>query len=227
MQNPTPKKLKTLKPKKDFTERTRFIIDFDAKIRHECGGLLCGVDEAGRGPVAGPVVAAAVIFPDDVFIPGVFDSKKISAKQREGLFDEIKNGALAYGIGIVSSLDIDTLNILNATKLAMNNAVSGLSVLPKVIIADGNFYSNPNSEVRNIIKADEKSFSVAAASILAKVTRDGLMCEYENRYPNFTFSHHKGYGTAAHIEEILEFGYTDIHRRTFRLKAVDQLTLGV
>lgn len=216
-----------MKPKKDFTERTQFIINFDAKIRQECGGLLCGVDEAGRGPVAGPVVAAAVIFPDDVYIPGVFDSKKISARQRGELFGEIKQRALAFGIGIVDNLDIDTMNILNATKQAMNIAITELNISPKVIIADGNFYANPKAEVRNVIKADEKSFSVAAASILAKVTRDRIMCEFENTYPNFTFSHHKGYGTAAHIEEILEFGYTDIHRRTFRLKAVDQLTLNI
>ncbi|HWA05542.1 MAG TPA: ribonuclease HII [Ignavibacteria bacterium] len=200
--------------------RTRGIIEYDTIIRREGKGLLCGVDEAGRGPIAGPVVAAAVIFSDDVYIEGVYDSKKVTHKRREELYDEITSQALCWGVGIIDNRQIDELNILNATKEAMNLAISRLKEVPGVIIADGNFYFNPIAEVRNVIKADEKSFSVAAASIIAKVTRDRIMCEYENRFPNYSFSHHKGYGTQSHIEEIVEFGYTEIHRRTFKLKAV-------
>lgn len=208
-------------------ERTRKIIEYDNNIRAVSKGLLCGVDEAGRGPIAGPVVAAAVIFSDDVYIEGVYDSKKVSHKRREELYAEIIQNAVCWGVGIVDNLQIDELNILNATKEAMNAAIGNLTELPAVIIADGNFYFNPAAEVKNVIKADEKSFSVAAASIIAKVTRDRIMCRYEEKYPNFTFSHHKGYGTQSHIDEILEFGYTDIHRKSFRLKAVEQLTLNL
>jgi len=200
--------------------RTRGIIEYDTMIRREGKGLLCGVDEAGRGPIAGPVVAAAVIFSDDVYIEGVYDSKKVTRKRREELYEEITSQAISWGVGIIDNRQIDELNILNATKEAMNLAISRLKELPGVIIADGNFYFNPIAEVRNVIKADEKSFSVAAASIIAKVTRDRIMCEYENRFPNYSFSHHKGYGTQDHIEEIIEFGYTEIHRRSFKLKAV-------
>jgi ribonuclease HII len=200
--------------------RTQSIIEYDNIIRRELNCLLCGVDEAGRGPIAGPVVAAAVIFGDDVYIEGVFDSKQVTKKRRNELFDEITSQALCWGVGIIDNRQIDELNILNATKEAMNMAISKLKETPGVIIADGNFYFNPITEVRNVIKADEKSFTVAAASIIAKVTRDRIMCEYENRYPNYSFSHHKGYGTSAHIEEILEYGYTDIHRKSFKLKAV-------
>lgn len=207
--------------------RTRELIEYDNAIRGEGKGLLCGLDEAGRGPIAGPVVAAAVIFGDDVYIEGVFDSKKVTKKMRENLYEEIITHALSWGIGIIDNRQIDEVNILNATKVAMNTAVGSLNETPGIIIADGNFYINPAAEVRNVIKADEKSFSVAAASIIAKVTRDRIMCEYEKTYPNFAFSSHKGYGTSAHLEEILEFGYTDIHRRSFKLKAVEQLSLNL
>ncbi len=206
--------------KQNLHIRTQKLINFDSEIRGEFPGILCGVDEAGRGPIAGPVVAAAVIFSDDIFIEGVFDSKQVPQKKRETLFEEIISSAHSYGVGIVHSGEIDTINILNATKQAMNIAISKLSEMPGIIIADGNFYAHSESEVKNIIKADEKSFSVAAASILAKVTRDRIMCEYQNTYPNYSFSSHKGYGTTAHIDEIIEHGYTEIHRRSFKLKAV-------
>lgn len=209
------------------TYRTRKLTDYDNSLRAVKGGLLCGVDEAGRGPIAGPVVAAAVIFSDDAYIEGVYDSKKVAEKKREELYGEITSTAICWGVGIVESRQIDELNILNATKEAMNIAIGNLTEAPAVIIADGNFYFNPAAEVMNVIKADEKSFSVAAASIIAKVTRDRIMRGYEDIYPNFSFSHHKGYGTQSHIDEILEFGYTDIHRKTFRLKAVEQLTLNL
>jgi len=207
---------------KNFAQRTRNIIEFDNSLRSSIRGFLCGIDEAGRGPVAGPVVAAAVVFDDDVYIEGVFDSKQVTRKRREDLYDEIIHTARCWGIGIVDSDKIDSMNILNATKYAMSNAVGRLSEMPEIIIADGNFYISPavNIKVTNVVKADEKSFTVAAASIIAKVTRDRIMCEYENEYPNFSFSHHKGYGTVQHIDEIMEFGYTKIHRRSFKLKAV-------
>jgi ribonuclease HII len=206
--------------KPNLAERTQTLVDFDNSIRNDLPGILCGVDEAGRGPIAGPVVAAAVIFSDDAFIEGVFDSKQVPLKRREELFEEIMQCALSYGIGIVDNNEIDRINILNATKMAMDIAVSKLKESPAVIVADGNFYCNTNSTVQNIVKADEKSFSTAAASILAKVTRDRMMCDYGGEFPNFTFSMHKGYCTLAHMDEILEFGYTKIHRRSFKLKAI-------
>jgi ribonuclease HII len=206
--------------KQDLAQRTRKIYEFDCSLRSLSGGYLCGVDEAGRGPIAGPVVAAAVIFSDDVYIESVFDSKKLPAKKREMLFDEIVNNAMAYGIAVSSHEEIDTINILSATKLAMDRAISKLKITPDKIIVDGNFYSSAAAPVENIIRGDEKSFSIAAASILAKVTRDNMMADMQNMYPNFSFSRHKGYCTKAHIDELLEHGYTDIHRRSFRLKSV-------
>jgi ribonuclease HII len=206
--------------KVNVVKRTKKLIDFDNSVKLECPGILCGVDEGGRGPVAGPVGAAAVIFSDDAFIEGVFDSKQVVKSRREELYDEIIQAAVSYGIGIVHNDEIDRVNILEATKRAMDIAISKLRESPATVIADGNFYKRQGIEVRNIVKADEKSFSAAAASILAKVTRDRIMCEYQNEFPNFTFSAHKGYCTIAHIDEIMEFGYTKIHRRSFRLKAV-------
>jgi ribonuclease HII len=207
--------------KTDLAERTRKIIDFDNSVRSKPGGMvLCGIDEAGRGPAAGPVVAAAVIFSDDVFIEGVFDSKQVTPPRREKLFEEIISLSVSYGIGIVDNKEIDHINILNATRLAMDIAVSKLKQMPTVIIADGNFYMKDSENVINMVRADEMSFSVAAASIIAKVTRDRIMCGYQKEFPNFTFSMHKGYCTQAHIDEIMEYGYTAIHRRSFRLKAV-------
>lgn len=183
---------------------------------------MCGVDEAGRGPLAGPVVAAAVIFSDDVFIDGVFDSKQVLPEKREELYDIITESAISYGIGIIDNREIDSVNILQATFLAMNNAISKLKVPPGLVLVDGNFYKHQSFEVMNIVKGDAKSFSIAAASILAKVTRDRIMKNFESEYPNFSFSHHKGYCTRKHMDEILEYGYTDIHRRSFKLKLLEE-----
>ena len=206
--------------KQDLALRTWKIYNFDCRLRAVSRGHLCGVDEAGRGPIAGPVVAAAVIFSDDAYIESIFDSKKLCSKMRKELFEQIKFIALAYGIGMASHKEIDSMNILSATKLAMDRAVAKLKINPAKIIVDGNFYASVVAPVENIIRGDEKSFSIAAASILAKVTRDELMIEMQSKYPNFSFEHHKGYCTRAHIDEILEHGYTDIHRRSFKLKAV-------
>jgi ribonuclease HII len=200
--------------------RTRKILKFDNKHRLNSESILCGIDEAGRGPVAGPVVAAAVVFSDDVYIKNVFDSKKLTHETRCELYEQIVESAISYGIGISDNNEIDRLNILNATKLAMDRAVSKLKVKPDKLIVDGNFYKSQVAPVENIIRGDEQSFSIAAASILAKVTRDRIMAEHEKTYPNFSFARHKGYCTKAHIDEILEHGYTDIHRRSFNLKVI-------
>jgi ribonuclease HII len=210
--------MKTNSEKKDLIKRTRAMIDFDNSLRSGFSQLLCGIDEAGRGPIAGPVVAAAVIFGDDVFIEGVFDSKMLTCAKREELFEEIINTATTFGVGIVHNVEIDVINILEATRGAMTQAVAKLKVAPGLIVADGNFYSNNSVKVENIVKADEKSFSAAAASIIAKVTRDRMMIEFEKTYPNFSFSMHKGYCTRKHVDELLEHGYTDIHRKTFHIK---------
>jgi len=206
--------------KSNLALRTQKIFEFDVLMRSFSGFNLCGVDEAGRGPIAGPVVAAAVMFGDDTFIENVYDSKKLSEKKRKVIFEQIIHTAKAFGVGIASHEEIDEINILSATRLAMDRAVAKLKIKPDKIIVDGNFYSSPVAVVENIIRGDEKSFSIAAASILAKVTRDEMMKDMQLTYPNFSFSHHKGYCTRAHIDELLEHGYTDIHRRSFKLKSL-------
>ena len=176
---------------------------------------ICGIDEAGRGPLAGPVVAAACILPKDVTILFLNDSKKLSEKRRENLFDEIIAKAVSYGIGIVSEKDIDELNILQATYKAMRIAVSQLSVTPDILLNDA--VRIPELDLRQvpIVKGDAKSVSIAAASVLAKVTRDRMMLEYDAQYPGYGFARHKGYGTAEHINAIKTIGPCEIHRRTF------------
>jgi ribonuclease HII len=211
--------------KRNYKARTLSILGYDAVMRESAaGGLtgyLCGVDEAGRGPLAGPVVAAAVIFSDDVFIDGVFDSKMLTVKKREELYREIIHSALCYGVGVVDNKEIDELNILQATALAMDIAVSKLRVKPDLILADGKFYVNEKINVRNLVRGDSLSFSIAAASIIAKVTRDRLMKSYQRKFPGYSFSVHKGYGTKKHVEEIKQFGFSEIHRRSFRIKSLD------
>lgn len=178
-------------------------------------GYICGIDEVGRGPLAGPVVAGAVILPKGKRILYVNDSKKLSEKKREELFDVIKEDALSYGIGIVSPERIDEINILQATYEAMREAVNKLSVKPDILLNDA--VTIPGIDVKQvpIIKGDAKSLSIASASILAKVTRDRLMVEYDSLYPEYGFAKHKGYGTKVHIEAIKEYGPCPIHRRTF------------
>ena len=177
---------------------------------------ICGIDEAGRGPLAGPVVAAACILPKDATILFLNDSKKLSEKRRENLFDEIKAKAFSYGIGIVSEKDIDELNILQATYKAMRIAVSQLSVTPDILLNDA--VRIPELDLRQvpIVKGDAKSVSIAAASVLAKVTRDRMMLEYDEQYPGYGFARHKGYGTKAHLEALEKYGVTPIHRRSYR-----------
>ncbi len=176
---------------------------------------ICGIDEAGRGPLAGPVVAAAAVLPKDCQILYLNDSKKLSEKKRDLLFDEIKEKAVTYGVGIVSPQMIDEINILQATYEAMRQAISQLKVTPEILLNDA--VTIPGVDIMQvpIIKGDAKSVSIAAASILAKVTRDRMMAEYDQIYPEYGFAKHKGYGTAAHIAALKEYGPCPIHRRTF------------
>lgn len=179
---------------------------------------ICGVDEAGRGPLAGPVCAAAVILPSGMIIDGVNDSKKLSEKKREALFDVIKNSAISYGIAFASVEEIEKINILNAAMLAMQRAVAALKIKPDHIMIDGNKIPKLDVSAECIVKGDANSMSIACASILAKVTRDRLMYEYDEKYPQYQFGKHKGYGTKLHIEKLLEYGPSEIHRPSFLKK---------
>lgn len=180
--------------------------------------LLCGVDEAGRGPLAGPVCAAAVILPDHCDIPGLTDSKKLTDKKRRELFPVIKEKAIAYGIGMASQEEIDQINILQATFLAMNRALVQLEIRPDLALVDGNRAPGFDIPVKTVVKGDSLSANIAAASILAKVTRDDLMVEMSELYPEYGFEVHKGYGTKAHYEAIRNYGASPIHRVTFLRK---------
>lgn len=176
---------------------------------------ICGIDEAGRGPLAGPVVADAVILPKDCRIRYLNDSKQLSAKMREQLFEEIMEKAVAVGVGMSSPARIDEINILQATYEAMRKAIDALAVKPDLLLNDA--VTIPGVDVRQvpIIKGDAKSLSIAAASVIAKVTRDRLMVEYDRQMPQYGFAGHKGYGSAAHIQAILDYGPSPIHRRSF------------
>ena len=179
---------------------------------------LAGVDEAGRGPLAGPVVAAAVVFPKGLFIDGVDDSKKLTEKRRESLFPLIKEQALGIGIGIVQHDVIDRINIYRASILAMQQALEDLRERPNFVVADGNSFSHDTLSFENIIDGDAKVFTIAAASIIAKVTRDRMMREYDTLYPPYGFAKHKGYGTKQHLDAIRLHGLCEIHRRSFHVK---------
>ncbi len=182
---------------------------------YEACSCICGIDEAGRGPLAGPVVAAAVVLPRDCRILYLNDSKKLSEKKRDMLFDEIKEKAAAYGIGMASPERIDQINILQATYEAMRQAVGRLEVIPDILLNDAVTIPGLDMMQIPIVKGDAKSVSIAAASILAKVTRDRMMEEYDKLYPEYGFAKHKGYGTAAHIQALRSYGPCPIHRRTF------------
>ena len=177
--------------------------------------FICGVDEAGRGPLSGPVVAAACILPFGLSIEGLNDSKKLSAKKREALFDTICEKAVAYAIASASAQEIDEINILNATMLAMNRAVSSLSVSADLALVDGNVSRGFSIPTVTVVKGDSISASIAAASILAKVTRDRICMEDDKRYPEYQFAKHKGYSTALHMQILREKGPCPVHRRSF------------
>lgn len=184
--------------------------------------VICGVDEAGRGPLAGPVCAAAVILPPHLEIPGLTDSKKLTDKKRRELFPMIQEQALAYGIGMASEQEIDEINILQATFLAMQRALDQLHVKPDLALIDGNREKDFGLPVKTVVKGDSLSMNIAAASILAKVTRDDLMVQLAQTYPQYDFEIHKGYGTKAHYAALAEHGPSPIHRMSFLKKFYGQ-----
>lgn len=190
---------------------------FDRGIR-----VICGVDEAGRGPLAGPVCAAAVILPAGLVIEGLNDSKKLSDRRRRELFPVIKENALAYGIAFATEAEVDEINILQATFLAMERALAQLSIKPELVLVDGNRVKDFGIPAEPIVHGDSRSASIAAASILAKVTRDDYMLEMSKQFPQYSFDVHKGYGTKAHCEAILNHGPCAIHRATFLKKLYGQ-----
>lgn len=185
--------------------------------------VVCGVDEAGRGPLAGPVYAAAVILPEGMEDMGINDSKKLSEKKREELFEKITENAEAYGIGSATEDEIDEINILNAAFLAMKRAVENMGVKPDLILVDGNRKPNTGYEEMMLVKGDSKSISIAAASILAKVSRDRYMREIDKKYPEYKFGQHKGYGTKLHYEMIEKYGILPIHRKSFLKKITGEI----
>lgn len=180
--------------------------------------LICGIDEAGRGPLAGPVYAAAVILPNGYTVDGVNDSKKLTEKKREELFDVITMEAVSWSVGIADEKEIDEINILQATFLAMRRAVDGLSVKPDIALIDGNKAPGLDIAERTIVKGDSKSANIAAASIIAKVSRDRYMLELAEKYPQYQFEKHKGYGTKLHYEMLDRYGISDVHRKSFLRK---------
>lgn len=184
--------------------------------------VICGVDEAGRGPLAGPVCAAAVILPPHTRIPGLNDSKKLTDKKRRELFPVICEQALAYGIGMATEQEIDEINILQATFLAMQRALDGLQVRPDLALIDGNRQKDFGLPVKTVVKGDSLSANIAAASVLAKVTRDDLMIRQAEQFPEYGFEIHKGYGTKAHYAALEQYGPSPIHRMTFLRKFYEQ-----
>ena len=192
------------------------LLEFETKAREREFSNIAGVDEAGRGPLAGPVVAAAVIFSSSIDIAGLDDSKKLSAKKREALFPKIQEKAIAYGMSVVDPEVIDEINILQAARLAMKQAVDQLNPVPDLLLIDGNQKIESSLDQWAIIKGDSKSLSIAAASVLAKVTRDRIMEDYHKLYPQYQFDRHKGYGTKLHRTLIQEHGPCPIHRSTFK-----------
>lgn len=207
--------MRKLNEEKLQAERERLEQMKEYEYTYAASGVICGIDEAGRGPLAGPVVAGAVILPQDCEILFLNDSKKLSEKRREELFLEIREKAIAWNVGIVGPDVIDEINILQATYEAMRQAVAGLSVQPNLLLNDAVTIPGIETDQIPIIKGDAKSVSIAAASILAKVTRDHMMVEYDKLFPEYGFAKHKGYGTAVHTAALREHGPCPIHRRSF------------
>lgn len=196
--------------------------EFENQYHGEGYKVICGVDEAGRGPLAGPVYAAAVVLPDGLENLGINDSKKMSEKKREQLFDVVVENATAYGIGFATEQEIDEINILNATFLAMRRAVEAMGIAPDLVFVDGNRKPGTGYEELTIVKGDAKSISIAAASILAKVSRDRYMRQLSEKYPEYEFDRHKGYGTKLHYEKIEKYGILPDHRRSFLKKILEK-----
>ena len=201
-------------------ERLQKMLEIEEGLYSKGIKLVCGVDEAGRGPLCGPVVAAAVILKPDSKIEGVNDSKKLSEKKREQVYENIMENALAVGVGMSDVDVIESVNILNATKLAMKEAISKLKVQPEYVLIDGNQMIDITIPGETVVHGDAISESIAAASIIAKVTRDRMLIEWDKEYPEYGFAKHKGYGTKAHIDAIAKYGLTPIHRPSFCTKFV-------
>ncbi len=190
--------------------------EHEKNLREKGFKFICGIDEAGRGPLAGPVVVASVIMPENSMIEGINDSKKISEKKREKLYDLILQEAISYGVGIIGQDEIDEINILNATKKGLNMSLQELTTKPDIIIVDAlNHINTLGIPYESIIKGDAKCYSISVASIIAKVTRDRIMRQWDEIYPQYGFAKHKGYGTASHISAIKEYGQCPLHRKTF------------
>lgn len=197
-------------------ERLNKLKEIEKQLHNNGMKYICGIDEAGRGPLAGPVVVASVIMPEDSMIEGVNDSKKVSEKKREKLYDEITKNAISWSVSIIDHKKIDEVNILNATKEGLTNCIKSLEIKPNIIVVDALEKINTcGIPYESIIKGDAKCYSIAAASIIAKVTRDRIMRQWDEVYPQYGFAKHKGYGTAAHIAAIKEYGLCSIHRRSF------------
>ncbi|MBR6207060.1 MAG: ribonuclease HII [Oscillospiraceae bacterium] len=194
------------------------LLAMEMRLHEEGYRLICGVDEAGRGPLAGPVYAAAVILPENTVIDGLNDSKKLTEKKREELFDVIRDRALDFGIASASQQEIDDVNILNAVYLAMNRAVRQMRTAPDLLLIDGNRDKGIEGPSRCVVKGDATCACIAAASVLAKVSRDRFMYEMAERFPQYGFEKHKGYGTALHYEKLREFGPCELHRKSFLRK---------
>ena len=206
--------METIKEKE--LERLTNLKSMEKELYNKGFEYLCGIDEAGRGPLAGPVVVAGVIMPKDSMIEGVNDSKKVSEKKREKLYDVILEEAISYSVAVIGQDVIDEINILNATKQGVTKVVEELDVKPNLILVDALTHINTKGiPYDSIIKGDAKCYNIAAASIIAKVTRDRIMREWDEIYPQYGFINHKGYGTAKHIEAIKEYGPCPIHRKTF------------
>ena len=204
-------------------ERLNKLKEYEKKIYDKGIKYIAGIDEAGRGPLAGPVVVGCVIMPQDSFIEYVNDSKKVSETKREMLYEKITNEAIAWGTGIVMQDEIDEINILNATKKALTMAIDNLKVKPEVILVDAlEKIDTHQIPYISVIKGDAKIYSISAASIVAKVTRDRIMREYDEIYPQYGFASHKGYGTAKHIQAIKEYGICSIHRKSFVKKFIQK-----
>lgn len=208
--------------KEEELKRQQIMWEYENVLRGKGYSMIAGVDEAGRGPLAGPVYAAAVILKDGAVIDGINDSKKLSEKKREELFDVIIENSVAYSIFSVDEKVIDEINILNATHMAMNGAVDNLSQKADYVLIDGNSIKNMSTPHETVVKGDAKSISIAAASILAKVSRDRYITQMAEKYPQYGFEKHKGYGTKAHNDAILEYGPSEIHRRTFLKKLLGE-----
>jgi ribonuclease HII len=207
----------------DYHERIRLsrLLSREHKLWKSGLEHIAGVDEAGRGPLAGPVVAAAVVFSKDVWIPGIDDSKKLSPSTREALFSDIRDCAVTFGVGVVDQAVIDAVNIREASLLAMKSALSQLALRPQYILVDGIYFRSSSVPFEAIIHGDAKVFSIAAASIVAKVIRDRMMNGYHLRHPEYGFDRHKGYATRQHIEAIKKFGSCCLHRRSFRVRSLE------